>query len=128
MPDAVRWLAGLLLCLAGTVAIAQVTLTRGTNFTVDAAPDGRLAVDLLGGVWVLPGKGGVARPVATGALPVGRPRWSPDGSAIVYQAHGAGLEQVSLRLYADGRHEMLNESNRDEVTADLLAWLNATLG
>ena len=112
MPDAVRWLAALLLCLAGTVAAAQVTLTRGTNFAVDAAPDGRLAVDMLGGVWVLPGKGGVARPVATGALPVSRPRWSPDGTAIVYQAHGAGLEQVWLYDFAsdtarpvgDGRH------------------------
>ena len=30
---------------------------------------------------------------------------------------------VTLRLYPDGRHEMLNETNRDEVHADLLAWL-----
>ena len=47
--------------------------------------------------------------------------------AMVAKLRNAGIEQVSLRLYADGRHEMLNESNRDEVTADLLAWLNATL-
>ncbi len=54
---------------------------------------------------------------------------------------GAGAAQVSaladlLRLrglpveqhvYPDARHEVFNETNRDEVTADLLAWLDARL-
>lgn len=35
----------------------------------------------------------------------------------------AGLSQVSLRLYEDARHELVNEINRDEITADLIAWL-----
>jgi len=39
----------------------------------------------------------------------------------------AGLQRVSSRFYAGGRHEMLNETNRDEVTADLLAWLQHIL-
>jgi alpha-beta hydrolase superfamily lysophospholipase len=30
---------------------------------------------------------------------------------------------VTLKVYAGGRHEMLNETNRDEVVADLAAWL-----
>ena len=30
---------------------------------------------------------------------------------------------VNLRVYADGRHEMLNEINRDEFTTDLLRWI-----
>ncbi|MEM7001911.1 MAG: alpha/beta hydrolase [Pseudomonadota bacterium] len=34
-----------------------------------------------------------------------------------------GLTAIDVRWYQDGRHEMLNETNRDEVTADLLAWL-----
>ena len=37
----------------------------------------------------------------------------------------AGLTDVTHRFYEGGRHEMLNETNRDEVTADLLAWLDA---
>jgi len=37
----------------------------------------------------------------------------------------AGLMGTTLRLYPEGRHEMFNETNRDEVTADLLAWLRA---
>jgi len=32
---------------------------------------------------------------------------------------------VTLRVYPGGRHEMLNETNRAEVVADLLAWLQA---
>ncbi|MEG0911330.1 MAG: alpha/beta fold hydrolase [Ruthenibacterium sp.] len=37
----------------------------------------------------------------------------------------AGGVDVSMTLYENGRHEMLNEINRDEVYADVLAWCNA---
>lgn len=36
----------------------------------------------------------------------------------------AGLTDVSHRFYEGARHETLNELNRDEVTRDLLAWLD----
>ena len=36
----------------------------------------------------------------------------------------AGLVEVTVRLYAGARHEILNELNRDEVTADVVAWLD----
>ena len=32
---------------------------------------------------------------------------------------------TDLTLYPDARHELLNETNRDEVTADVVAWLRA---
>lgn len=38
---------------------------------------------------------------------------------------GIGITDVSLKLYEQGRHEMLNEINRDEVYQDTLDWLNA---
>lgn len=34
-----------------------------------------------------------------------------------------GLEQVECKLYAGARHELLNETNRDEITTDCLTWL-----
>lgn len=34
------------------------------------------------------------------------------------------LADLQVRLYPQARHELLNESNRDEVQRDLLAWLN----
>ena len=39
----------------------------------------------------------------------------------------AGLKNVTIRLYPEGRHEMLNETNRTEVYADILAWLEKRL-
>jgi alpha-beta hydrolase superfamily lysophospholipase len=38
----------------------------------------------------------------------------------------AGLD-VTLKVYPGGRHEMLNETNRDEVVADLRAWLDGAV-
>jgi alpha-beta hydrolase superfamily lysophospholipase len=34
---------------------------------------------------------------------------------------------VELRMYPDARHEVFNETNRDEVTGDLLGWIGARL-
>ena len=45
---------------------------------------------------------------------------------LVDAYRAAGLD-VSLKVYPGGRHEMLNETNRDEVVADLLAWLDLAL-
>lgn len=39
----------------------------------------------------------------------------------------AGIRDVQLKIYPEARHELLNESNRDEVTTYLLDWLDATL-
>ena len=36
-----------------------------------------------------------------------------------------GSEDLTLKLYTDGRHEMLNEVNKNEVEKDLLQWLDA---
>jgi len=40
----------------------------------------------------------------------------------------AAIANVTEKYYPDGRHEMLNETNRDEVLRDLLSWLNTTIG
>jgi alpha-beta hydrolase superfamily lysophospholipase len=37
----------------------------------------------------------------------------------------AGLTDVTVKLYPAARHEILNETNRDEVTANIVAWLRA---
>lgn len=39
------------------------------------------------------------------------------------QLQRAGLRRVTRRIYPDGRHEMLNEVNRDQVVDELLEWL-----
>lgn len=37
-----------------------------------------------------------------------------------------GHQRLKVKIYPDGRHEMLNETNRDEVTHDWLDWIEAT--
>jgi alpha-beta hydrolase superfamily lysophospholipase len=39
-----------------------------------------------------------------------------------YQA--AGLTDVTVRTYPDARHEILNETNRDEIIAELVTWID----
>jgi alpha-beta hydrolase superfamily lysophospholipase len=38
-----------------------------------------------------------------------------------------GVKSVEIKLYQDGRHEMLNEINKEEVYNDLLAWTTKAL-
>ncbi len=45
-------------------------------------------------------------------------------SALATNFAVLGVERVTANLYPDGRHEMLNEINRDEVVADLVSWLS----
>ena len=35
------------------------------------------------------------------------------------------LEDITVKVYADARHEVFNETNRDDVVADLVAWLGS---
>lgn len=37
----------------------------------------------------------------------------------------ANLKDITVRIYDGARHELLNETCRDEVTADLITWLRA---
>lgn len=43
---------------------------------------------------------------------------------LIQMYEGLGFRNVSSKLYPGGRHEMLNEVNREEVMADLAAWLD----
>ena len=85
----------------------------------------QLAADLVGALADL------ASPTLAARIPGRLPIYVLGGSADpvgakiqglldVYRA--AGLD-VTSKIYPSGRHEMLNETNRDEVTRDLIDWL-----
>jgi len=38
-----------------------------------------------------------------------------------------GVQSIDTQYYAGGRHEMFNETNRDQVTQDLIAWIDKVL-
>jgi len=39
----------------------------------------------------------------------------------------AGTKDIELFVYHDARHEIYNELNKDEIIADLIAWINARI-
>ncbi|TVT84035.1 alpha/beta hydrolase [Pseudomonas sp. H3(2019)] len=47
--------------------------------------------------------------------------------ALADALRSAGNQCMQLNIYPQARHELFNESNRDEVTADLLKWLAEAL-
>lgn len=85
--------------------------------------------DMLGGLQY------IASPRALSQMDPDTPVYLFSGDQDPVGANGAGVKKVygyfkehgtkdlSLKFYAGGRHEMLNEINREEVYADVLAWL-----
>lgn len=50
------------------------------------------------------------------------------GPTVLERAYaGAGIEDVTLRLYEGARHELLNDLCRDQVTQDVIDWLTLKL-
>jgi alpha-beta hydrolase superfamily lysophospholipase len=48
-------------------------------------------------------------------------------NVLVSRLTDAGVKDVTLKVYAGARHEVFNETNREEVFADLIHWLQVTL-
>ena len=87
----------------------------------------QLVVDLLDGLRPLLAPGTLARiPKALPILILSGAR-DPVGDNLqdlIDLYGGAGLK-LKVALYPGARHEMLNEINRDEVKADLIAWIGS---
>lgn len=85
----------------------------------------QLAVDLLDAL------GGLLKPERLARIRKDLPIYIFSGSddpvganlpALADAYRRAGLANVEMRLYPGARHETLNETNRDEVAADLVRW------
>jgi len=113
--DITALLAALACCETG---LAQVTLTEGSDISVDVSSDGRIIMDLLGGIWVLPLRGGNAEPIDAGLLPVERPRWSPDAAAIVFEARSEQRSGIYLYDFASNDVRALGESRYSDRQPD----------
>ena len=86
--------------------------------------------DMLGGLQYIAG------PAALAQMDPDTPVYLFSGDRDPVGGNGAGVRKVygyfekqgtrdlTMKLYPGGRHEMLNELNREEVYADVLAWLD----
>ncbi len=97
-------------------------------------PSAGLFRDMMGGISFIGKKKNIAEMrkdlpvffIAGDKDPVGE---NGKGVKKAYEAFKeAGMTDVSIKLYPDCRHELLNELNRGEVMNDILAWLNKKLG
>lgn len=55
--------------------------------------------------------------------PVGG-RMAEGPKTVAAQYKRAGLRNITMQLYPEGRHEMFNEVNREEVRANLIRWID----
>ena len=46
---------------------------------------------------------------------------------VAAQLTRAGVREVRTRIWPDARHEVLNETNRDEVMDDIVRWFDEHL-
>ena len=89
---------------------AQTTITRGANLSVDAAKDGRLAIDLRGDIWIVPAGGGDARQLTQDLKSAQRPRWSPEDDRLVYQANADGQQGIWIYEFSTGQSARISTS------------------
>ena len=93
--------------LIGFAARADITITEGTNITVDVSAGGELTMDLIGGLWLVPGTGGGAERLPVGAHAASDPRFSADGASIVYVAEQAQMSELWLYDLEPGKSRPL---------------------
>lgn len=80
--------------LATTRSIEFET-SEGTWLSLDLSPDGRtIAFELLGDIYTLPATGGRATAISQGPAFDSQPRWSPDGTRLVFLSDRSGGENV----------------------------------
>jgi alpha-beta hydrolase superfamily lysophospholipase len=88
---------------------------------------------LLGGLWQISGDSAIKSIPATLPILITGGSEDPVGgekgmSKLAARYARCGHQHLKLKLYAGGRHEMLNEINRDDVSRDWLDWIDATTG
>ena len=63
--------------------------------------------------------------ISGSADPVGG--WGKGVRTVFRLFKGIGMEDVTIKLYPEDRHEVLNELNKQEVYSDILAWIDKKL-
>jgi alpha-beta hydrolase superfamily lysophospholipase len=102
------------LCGFGVNGRARATMAAGGARTVDPAQLARIRKDLP--IYIFAGDKDPVNHHLEWLRPLGE------------RYRAAGIKDVTEKFYKDGRHEMLNETNRAEVMNDVLAWLRRTAG
>jgi Tol biopolymer transport system component/imidazolonepropionase-like amidohydrolase len=96
----------------------EFSTSSGTWMSVDVSPDGKtILFDLVGHIYKLPLTGGEATPLTSGLSFDSQPRYSPDGSRIVYISDRSGANNIWI-ANADGSEAraLTNDENTGFVS------------
>jgi len=97
---------------------SRFELTEGTWMSVDVSPDGQtLVFDLLGDIFSLPATGGKARLIHGGPTMTRTPRFSPDGSKLLYLSDASGGDNVWVSAPDGGAAQQLSFETTDVLTS-----------
>ncbi|HSM36817.1 MAG TPA: hypothetical protein VK837_10510, partial [Longimicrobiales bacterium] len=90
----------------------QFTVDEGSWISLDVSPDGRTIVfDLLGDLYTLPLQGGTATPLTRGMAFDEQPRYSPDGSQVLFISDRSGGENLWTIDLATGDTTQITKGN-----------------
>lgn len=95
----------------------QFSVNEGTWMNLDLSPDGRdIVFDLLGDIYIIPASGGKATVLRSGHAFEVQPRFSPDGSKILFTSDAGGGDNIWI-MNRDG-------SNAKQITKENFRLLN----
>jgi len=95
----------------------ELTFTEGTWMNLDVSPDGQtIAFDLMGDIYTMPVSGGKATPLRSGLAYEVQPRFSPDGSKILFTSDAGGGDNIWI-MDTDGE-------NARQITEESFRLLN----
>ena len=79
----------------GETSSLSFTTDEGTWMNLDVSPDGRhIVFDLLGDIFIIPVDGGKATPLRTGHAYEVQPRFSPNGTKILFTSDAGGGDNI----------------------------------
>ncbi len=102
----------------GEKYFAQIDVTEGTWMNVDVSPDGKQIVfDLLGDLYLMPIKGGEAKPLTHSIAWEMQAKFSPDGKQLAYTSDQGGGDNIWV-MHVDG-------TNQRQITKESFRLLNS---
>ncbi|MEZ4415771.1 MAG: amidohydrolase family protein [Gemmatimonadota bacterium] len=93
----------------------RFTASEGTWMSLDVSPDGHTIVfDLLGDLYTMPIEGGTATRLTSGMAYDVQPRFSPDGSRVVFVSDRSGAENLWIQSLDGADTVQLTKGKTDD--------------